>query len=212
VALGTSERLAETSEESTGRRRVLDAAAEQFVAHGYAGTTLRQIAADAGIKAGSIYHHFDSKEALFIAVLDDGISVMLQAFAATSDSVADDSTTHDQLLAHVRAHLSAVFENGPYTTAHVTSFFSAPTEVRKQVVPIRDGYEQQWNNLFAELFPTVAPKTLRLHRVILFGAMNASAEWFDPGGDISVQHLASAITGQFLNGLNGLANLNGTTS
>lgn len=212
MATETTERLLLASNDSPGRRRVLDAAADQFVRHGYAGTTLRQIAADAGIKAGSIYHHFDSKEALFIAVLDDGIAVMLQAFDEASKSVADASTTEEQLLAHVRAHLSAVFENGPYTTSHVTSFFSAPPEVRQHVVPIRDGYEQRWNELFERLFPTVATKTRRLHRVILFGAMNASAEWFDPAGDISVGHLASAITGQFLNGLTGLAGLNGTSS
>ena len=51
-----------------GRQRVLNAAAERFVAQGYAATTLRQIAADVGIKAGSIYHHFPSKDALIESV------------------------------------------------------------------------------------------------------------------------------------------------
>ncbi len=208
----TSEYLATEQVEPSGRRRVLDAAAAQFVAHGYAGTTLRQIASAAGIKAGSVYHHFDSKEDLFIAVLHEGIAAMVQAFGAAKESTADADTVDDQLLTHVRAHLSAIFENGPYTTAHVTSFFSAPTEVRQLVVPIRDDYEQQWNRLFEQLFPTVPAKTLRLHRVILFGTMNSSAEWFDPDGDISVAHLASAITGQFLNGLTGPTDSNGTTS
>ena len=41
---------------------VLDAAAERLVAQGYTATTLREIAADIGIKAGSIYHHFESKK------------------------------------------------------------------------------------------------------------------------------------------------------
>ena len=59
---------------------MLDAAAERLVAQGYTATTLREIAADIGIKAGSIYHHFESKEDLFIEVFSRGIEVMVDAF------------------------------------------------------------------------------------------------------------------------------------
>ena len=189
------------TEETTGRARVLDAAAELFVRQGYVGTTLRQIAAAAGIKAGSIYHHFESKESLFVAVLNDGIVVMSDAFDEALDmlAAADEVAAHVQ--EHVRSHLSAIFENGPYTTAHVTSFFSAPAEVRSAVVPKRDSYEQKWNQLFEELFPAVDAKELRLRRLILFGAMNATAEWFDPAGSLSVDQLAATISDQFLQGV-----------
>jgi len=186
--------VAAVVDEQTGRQRVLDAAAELFVAQGYAGTTLRQIAAAAGIKAGSIYHHFESKDALFVAVLNDGIAVMISAFDAAAQ-VGD-------LHAHVHAHLSAVFENGPYTTAHVTSFFSAPPTVRELVVPLRDSYETKWHALFAELFPATDARSLRVLRLILFGAMNATAEWFDVDGDLSIDQLATIVTNQFLHGVN----------
>lgn len=193
--------MAAVVEHQTGRRRVLDAAAGLFVAQGYAGTTLREIAAAAGIKAGSIYHHFDSKEALFVAVLDDGMQVMMDAFAETSTGLGDSPSVGDELGAHVRAHLTAVFVNGPYTTAHVTSFFSAPEEVRTRVVPVRDAYEKKWTGLFRRLFPDLSRREQRLHRLILFGAMNASAEWFDPSGDVAIGELAALITDQFLTGV-----------
>jgi len=185
--------MAVAFKEQTGRNRVLDAAAELFVAQGYAGTTLREIASAAGIKAGSIYHHFDSKEALFVAILNNGMTVMLDAF--------DDAAIDGSLGAHVHAHLSAVFENGPYTTAHVTSFHSAPVEVRVQVVPVRDSYEQKWAELFGRLFGGSTITERRLHRLILFGAMNATAEWFDPGGDLTLDQLAATISNQFLHGV-----------
>ena len=187
--------------ETSGRARVLDAAAELFVAQGYPGTTLRQIAATAGIKAGSVYHHFDSKDALFIAVLNEGMVVMTDAFVATEDALADDADVDTQLLAHVRAHLGAVLEHGPYTTAHVTSFSSAPEAVRAQVVPIRDHYEQMWQTLFSQLFPTLDTQALRLHRLILFGAMNSASEWFDPDGDVPLDRLSLTISQQFLHGV-----------
>lgn len=201
TAAATVERAPDAT---TGRQRVLDSAATLFVQQGYAGTTLREIADSAGIKAGSIYHHFPSKEALFVAVLHDGIVVMIDAFDAANSllSATDDLDTHIQH--HVRAHLSAVFENGPYTTAHVTSFFGAPAEVRAAVVPERDSYEQKWNQLFERLFPAANPKELRLRRLILFGAMNATAEWFDPKGSLSVDELGASITNQFVHGVDHL--------
>ena len=107
----------DVTEESAGRRRVLDAAAALFVAQGYAATTLRQIAAAAGIKAGSIYHHFDSKETIFVTVLADGMTVMRDAFETVHARTAGFDDAADRLRAHVRAHLGAVFEHGPYTTA-----------------------------------------------------------------------------------------------
>jgi len=188
------------TQSSNASRRVLDSAAKLFVEQGYPGTTLREIASAAGIKAGSIYHHFDSKEALFVAVLNDGMAVMVDAFDEVSADAAGASVS-DQVHAHVRAHLSAVFENGPYTTAHVTSFFTAPAAVRSQVVPVRDGYEKKWNTLFKQLFPSLTRREIGLHRLILFGAMNASTEWFDPAGSLSVNGLASTISNQFLHGV-----------
>ena len=179
---------------------MLDAAAELFVAQGYAGTTLRQIAAQAGIKAGSIYHHFASKEELFVAVLADGMAVMIDAFDETAGTTASASAA-DRVRHHTVAHLRAVFENGPYTTAHVTSFFSAPAEVRSAVVPERDRYEQRWSDLLQKLCPEASSDQRRLQRLILFGAMNASAEWFDPSGGLSVNELAATISEQFLFGV-----------
>ncbi len=193
--------MATTLVEAPGRRGVLDAAAELFVTQGYEGTTLRQIATAAGIKAGSIYHHFDSKEALFLAVLRDGMTVMVDAFERATEQVEPSTDTSERLRAHVRAHLGAIFENGPYTTAHVTSFFIAPAAVRDQIVPYRDAYEQRWAELFSELFPKNNRKDLRLKRLILFGAMNSTAEWFDTDGNVSLERLATTISDHFLHGM-----------
>ncbi|TFG34644.1 TetR/AcrR family transcriptional regulator [Candidatus Thorarchaeota archaeon] len=50
------------------KRRILDSAYSLFVENGYQGTSMRDIAKDAGIKAGSIYNHFGGKEEIFEAV------------------------------------------------------------------------------------------------------------------------------------------------
>lgn len=50
------------------RESILDAALECFVERGFHGTAIPQIAKQAGIAAGTIYHYFDSKEALVNAL------------------------------------------------------------------------------------------------------------------------------------------------
>jgi AcrR family transcriptional regulator len=50
--------------------RIQQAALELFLENGYHGTSMRQIASQAGIALGGIYNHFPSKEALFQAVFD----------------------------------------------------------------------------------------------------------------------------------------------
>ncbi|RDE11393.1 MAG: hypothetical protein C4K48_11930 [Candidatus Thorarchaeota archaeon] len=52
----------------TTKRHILDSAYEMFKARGFGGTSMRDIAAEAGIKAASIYNHFHGKEEIFKAV------------------------------------------------------------------------------------------------------------------------------------------------
>lgn len=52
------------------RQTILDAAERLILSQGYHGTSMRQIAAQAGIAVGGIYNHFASKEAIFAALLE----------------------------------------------------------------------------------------------------------------------------------------------
>jgi len=184
-----------------GKQRVLDAAAERLVAQGYTATTLREIAADIGIKAGSIYHYFESKEDLFIEVFSRGISVMVEAFESVEAPELTCENPVDRIEQHVRAHLGALFEHGSYTAAHVTAFFTAPEELRSAIVPLRDDYEHRWNVLLADVLPEIDSARLPIARLFLFGAMNTTIEWFDPRGDLGLDGLANLITVQFLEGV-----------
>ena len=58
--------------------RVLDAAEERFADEGFRGTSLRDIARDVGIRAPSLYNHFENKEALYAAVLERAFGPLLE--------------------------------------------------------------------------------------------------------------------------------------
>jgi AcrR family transcriptional regulator len=55
----------------TVRRRLLDAALEVFAERGFAGASLDQVAAVAGLTKGAIYSNFASKDDLFFAMMRD---------------------------------------------------------------------------------------------------------------------------------------------
>ena len=56
--------------ESTTKTRILEEALVSFAENGYKGTNLRDFAARLGLTKSALYRHFDSKEAIWNAVLD----------------------------------------------------------------------------------------------------------------------------------------------
>lgn len=64
------------SERSRGQ--ILDAALKLFSHRGYGATSMRDIAEEAGLSKGNVYHHFTDKETIFRALLDDYFAVMSQ--------------------------------------------------------------------------------------------------------------------------------------
>lgn len=59
--------------------RILNAAETQFANQGYDGTSLRQIADEAGIKEPGLYNYFAGKQALYEAVLHRALNPMAEA-------------------------------------------------------------------------------------------------------------------------------------
>jgi len=53
------------------RARLLGAARHRFAEHGYAGTSVRAVAADAGVDAALVFRYFGSKDGLFVAATAD---------------------------------------------------------------------------------------------------------------------------------------------
>jgi len=74
------------------QERILEAALDEFAAHGYRDASLNRIIASAGISKGSMYYYFDGKEDLYAQVIRDGLEHLLAgggAVTVPADSDAD---------------------------------------------------------------------------------------------------------------------------
>src|SRR4051812_5575304 len=72
------------------RDRLITAARELFGKRGYDGTSIEAVLEATGVKRGALYHHFDSKQALFDAVLDRVVSDVART-AAEAARAEDDA-------------------------------------------------------------------------------------------------------------------------
>jgi TetR/AcrR family transcriptional regulator len=96
------------TEAPSTRDAILDAAERLFADHGFAGVSVREIAAEAGLKnQASLYHHFKDKRALYEATLARGIMPIVGLIDASSESWLDPARVArsvDRMLDYVAAH------------------------------------------------------------------------------------------------------------
>jgi AcrR family transcriptional regulator len=184
-----------------GRARILEAAAELFRTRGYAETSIRTIADAVDMRAASIYHHFESKDALLTEILSIGMGAVTAAFDDAEAAGVPGEPGARRLHRHVVAHLDALFGHKAFTAAHVTVFPFVPPDVRRASVADRDQYEARWTALLSDLAPKLDESQIRLVRLSLFGVMNSTLEWFDHGAEGSLEELARSFVSTLWDGL-----------
>jgi AcrR family transcriptional regulator len=172
------------SEPLGARRQILNAAAHLLKHRGYEATTTRAIATAVGIKGGSIYHHFPSKDAIVGEVVNEGVRVVYEAVVAALAALPKRAGPRRRLETAVRAHLLSSLEHSDYTSASIRTFAFLPEAVRRECRAERRRYEKLWRDLIDELNAAgligaeISQDSVRL---LLLGAVNWAGEWYRPG-------------------------------
>ena len=188
---------------TVSRVRILDAAATLFREQGYAAVSLRAIAAEAGLKSGSVYYHFGSKEEIVTEVLNLGIERVHDQVSSTVIALSADSDAATLIKTGIRNHLQALFTFGAYTSANVRIYGQVPASVRRDNLTARRRYEGLWDDILslAQVRGGVRGGVdLATFRLLLIGSLNATLEWFDPKQG-RVEDLAECYAEILLGGL-----------
>ena len=176
-------------------------AAKLFFDRGYDATTLRQVAAAAGLKVGSLYNHIDSKEHLLLqimgGIIDDLLEDARTALASGGDAV-------DQLQAVLAAHIRFHAERAQEVFIGNTELRSLSESARQVVEAKRHEYESLLQDLIvaagaAGLASVIDPK---IHMYSFVAQATHIAGWYKPGGRLSLAEIVATYTKFALRELN----------
>ncbi|GAA2290124.1 TetR/AcrR family transcriptional regulator [Actinomadura sp. NPDC048955] len=188
---------------SERRAHLVRLAAELFAEKGFQATTVRNIADEAGILSGSLYHHFDSKESIVDEILSGFFTEIMASYQAVID---ENENPRDTIAGLVRVafgtlepHRAAItvmqndwnYLRGMDRFAYLTK---SEDEVEKMwVTTLQAGQEE---GLFR---PDLDPKlTYRMIRDTVWVAVR----WFRPGGRLNAQGLAEHYLKVMFDGIN----------
>src|SRR5258705_11908051 len=92
--------------------RILAAAGAVFAARGFEGASTREIAAGAGVNISSLHYHWASKEALYVAVVQDVFDRLVALLRTTLAALADERR-REVVVARVMRKLVAFMAEHP---------------------------------------------------------------------------------------------------
>ncbi|NHO32226.1 TetR family transcriptional regulator [Acetobacter sp. LMG 1636] len=187
-------RAAGSGEASVVERRdeILEIAATLFAERGYRATSIRDIAERAGMKAGSLYYHITSKEALFVEIHDKALDA---AAARVRAVIAGCRSPWERLEAACVEMLEIQLNPESLTLPIMNNFRSVPDEVKDALIRKRDEFERIFRDIIAALpLPSAIDRTI--YRILLLRLLNTADEWYREGR-LTRPEIAAQIVGIF---------------
>ncbi len=190
-------------ERDDGNRRVelVNAAARLFRRKGFDGTSTRDIAAAAGMHNGSPFYHFKSKGALLYAVMDEGMRSAIARQTAALEAATQSSPDACALLRLlIRNHFDVLLGPGSdFIPVMLYESRSLTTRQRTLLAKLQGDYEALWQPVLKALSKKGRIKgPVKLARLLIFGALNWSVQWFDARKGASLDDLADAAITLFV--------------
>jgi TetR/AcrR family transcriptional regulator, cholesterol catabolism regulator len=185
------------------RQSILEAAARVFRRDGYASARLSDIAGEIGMKAGSLYYHFGSREALVEAVMEVGTRRTHARMAAELAGLPAGADHLMRLRTAIETHLVMVLAQEDIASATIKLIWQVPPALRETVLAEQRAYGGLWGALLGEARAAGAIRgdvDLSVVRMAIMGALNWAADWYKPGR-MTPGEIARDITAMIIGGL-----------
>jgi AcrR family transcriptional regulator len=183
------------------RELILASAAEMFARKGIGATTVREIADAVGVLSGSLYHHFESKDAIVAEILGSYLASIRARYAEVVDSgKSPPECLHDLVLASLKVardqpDATAIYQNElhylreepRYSGIHTAAADIQHTWLQVIEKGVADG------SFRGDIAPRVFYRLIR-------DAVWLSVRWHHPSGAYPTERLAADVTSIFLDG------------
>jgi AcrR family transcriptional regulator len=160
---------------------------------------MREIAAEAHLSPGNLYHYFKGKHEILFYCQNRWLDTML---AEVESARRTRAAAPERLRRILEAHVRRLLDEMEGSAAHL-EVEALPPALRKKIIAKRDRYERGIRQLVSSgvrkgEFVTCDPRVVT--RGIL-GALNWTARWFRPDGPDPVSEVATSLAEYLVRGL-----------
>ena len=189
-------RKAEAGLEPNRRAELLRAAARLFVEKGFDATTTRDIADAVGMRSGSPFYHFRSKQELLKTAMVEGLDAGYTRLLAAIDGVGE---PEQRLRILVRTHLGTLLEGECPAPMLLGETRALDAAAHAEIAAAFDRYQVPWQETLDELAQAgrIASATPPV-RLLLFGMLNWSKHWYRADGRLSLDEVADSAVALLL--------------
>ncbi|MES3012087.1 MAG: TetR/AcrR family transcriptional regulator [Pseudomonadota bacterium] len=200
---GRPRKTVDERDDGNRRQELITAAARLFRRKGFDATSTRDIAAAVGMRSGSPFYHFKSKGVLLYAVMDEGMrSAIAQQAAVLQKAGQAGQPAAGVLAVLIRNHFDILV--GPGSDFIPVMLYEARSITPRQrtlLAALQSEYEAPWTPVLQALHASGGLKAdVKLSRLLIFGALNWSAQWFDARKGASLDELTTAAMALFIRG------------
>ncbi|WP_310395196.1 TetR/AcrR family transcriptional regulator [Hymenobacter sp.] len=172
-----------------------------FRARGFAATSMRELATELGLEAGSLYSHIKSKEEILHRVCFGLAADFFAGFdAATVGATAPLAT---QLRLAMEAHVRVLTRDSAASAVFLHEWRHLSEPARTEFLALRDRYEAGFRGLVqrgiaaGELHAPDAAFAV----LTLLASLNWLPTWYRPDGKLTPDEIAHRLAEQLLNGM-----------
>jgi AcrR family transcriptional regulator len=198
---GRPRKTVDERDDGNRRQALILGAARLFRRKGFDATSTRDIAAAAGMQSGSPFYHFKSKQALLFAVMEEGMRSAINHQQATLQNARTQAAGSAALLRTlVRHHFDILLGPGnDFIPVMLYEARSITARQRAVLAELQGEYEAPWVPVLEDLRAEGRLKAdVKLARLLIFGALNWSAQWYDRRKPATLEGLTAAAMGLFI--------------
>ncbi len=205
---GRPRKTLEEREDGNRKSDLIAAAAKLFRQKGFDATSTRDIATAVGMRSGSPFYHFKSKGDLLYAVMAEGMRSAIEQQQLTLQNAPVSLLNTEQSKQQIRRLLQVLirhhFEvllspNSDFIPVMLYEWRSLTPRQRTTMAQLQRDYEAVWLPVLEALFASgqlTCP--VKLARLLIFGALNWSVQWFDARKEASLDDLTEAAMALFI--------------
>lgn len=166
--------VASVTDCSPRREEILDAATEMFAANGYAGTDTQALVERLQVGKGTLYRHFPSKRALFLAAVDRGMHCLRKEVEANISEVDDPM---EKVARGVKTFLTFFTDRPEFFELIIQERALFKDRTAPTYLEIREDHVKRWQDVYRTLIAERRIRDMPVERIsavvsgVLYGTM-----------------------------------------